>query len=87
MTGTPLWQRGFYDHIIRDEATLNRIREYIATNSWVWHLDRENPKAPKGRTILIDGWTVFRIRKRLSQEQLYENYENDLKQPCKETQP
>ena len=27
-----LWQRGYYDHVIRDEADLERVREYITTN-------------------------------------------------------
>jgi putative transposase len=27
-----LWQRGYYDHVIRDEEDLGRVREYIATN-------------------------------------------------------
>jgi putative transposase len=30
--GTPVWQRGYYDHIIRDDNSLIRIREYIAHN-------------------------------------------------------
>ena len=40
-----LWQRSFYDHVIRDEASLNRIREYISTNPLRWDLDRENPRS------------------------------------------
>jgi putative transposase len=40
-----LWQRSFYDHVIRDEQSLNRIREYIATNPLRWDLDRENPRS------------------------------------------
>ena len=40
-----LWQRSFYDHVIRDEASLNRIREYISTNPLRWDLDRENHQA------------------------------------------
>jgi uncharacterized protein (TIGR00252 family) len=40
-----LWQRSFYDHVIRDEASLNRIREYIASNPLRWDLDRENPRS------------------------------------------
>jgi REP element-mobilizing transposase RayT len=31
-----LWQRGFYDHVVRDEQDLRRIREYIATNPIRW---------------------------------------------------
>ena len=38
-----LWQRNYYERIIRDEESLNRIREYIASNPLRWHLDRENP--------------------------------------------
>jgi REP element-mobilizing transposase RayT len=38
-----VWQRNYYEHIIRNEESLNRIREYIATNPLRWHLDRENP--------------------------------------------
>ena len=33
------WQRGFYEHIIRDENGLNRIREYIINNPIQWKLD------------------------------------------------
>ena len=36
------WQKSFYDHIIRNETSLLRIREYIANNSLQWHLDIEN---------------------------------------------
>ena len=38
-----LWQRNYYEHIIRDEDELNRVREYIITNPIRWELDRENP--------------------------------------------
>jgi putative transposase len=43
--GTParlLWQRDFYDHIIRDDDELNKIREYIRTNQLRWKTDPEN---------------------------------------------
>ena len=43
--GAKVWQRSFYEHVIRDDESLNRIREYIATNPSRWHLDRENPAA------------------------------------------
>ena len=38
------WQRNYYEHVIRDEGSLNRIREYILTNPLRWDLDRENPR-------------------------------------------
>lgn len=39
-----LWQRSFYDHIIRNDADLTRIRTYIANNPLQWALDEENPE-------------------------------------------
>ncbi len=38
-----LWQRGYYEHVIRDDFDLQRIREYIATNPVRWEIDPENP--------------------------------------------
>jgi REP element-mobilizing transposase RayT len=40
-----LWQRNFYEHIIRNEASLNHIRQYILDNPARWSFDRENPLA------------------------------------------
>ena len=39
-----VWQRNYYEHVIRDEADLNRIREYISTNPARWAEDDENPR-------------------------------------------
>ena len=36
--GTPFWQRGYFDHVIRNEDDLNQIRDYIATNPSRWTL-------------------------------------------------
>jgi REP element-mobilizing transposase RayT len=41
-SGQSLWQRSYYEHVIRGEESLNRIREYISTNPLRWQLDREN---------------------------------------------
>lgn len=42
--GTGLWQRNYYEHIIRDDDELNRIRQYIIDNPAQWETtDRENP--------------------------------------------
>jgi REP element-mobilizing transposase RayT len=38
-----LWQRNYWEHIIRDDDELNRIREYIGNNPIQWELDNENP--------------------------------------------
>lgn len=37
-----IWQRSFCDHIIRNEISLNKIREYIQMNSMMWERDRNN---------------------------------------------
>jgi REP element-mobilizing transposase RayT len=42
--GTPVWQRNYYEHIIRKEEALNRAREYIALNPSRWQMDCENPQ-------------------------------------------
>jgi putative transposase len=37
-----LWQRGYYEHVIRNETALNRVRGYIANNPARWAEDPEN---------------------------------------------
>jgi REP element-mobilizing transposase RayT len=44
---TRLWQRNYYEHIIRNEDELNSIRQYIEDNPLKWEMDRENPTAHK----------------------------------------
>ena len=41
----PIWQRNYYEHVIRHDRALNRIRAYIHQNPARWHLDRYNPDA------------------------------------------
>ncbi|MGQ9828175.1 MAG: transposase, partial [Roseiflexus sp.] len=40
--GAPVWQRNYYECIIRDERALECIRAYIIANPLRWALDREN---------------------------------------------
>ena len=42
-SGAPLWQRNYYERIIRNENELNLIREYILDNPRSWAEDKENP--------------------------------------------
>jgi REP element-mobilizing transposase RayT len=37
-----VWQRNYYEHIIRDEAELKRVREYIINNPLNWGKDEYN---------------------------------------------
>jgi len=39
-----LWQRSFYDRIIRNEKELNNVRAYIMNNPLRWEWEKENPK-------------------------------------------
>ena len=41
--GTPVWQRGFYEHVVRDEEELRAIREYVLGNPARWDEDENNP--------------------------------------------
>ena len=43
--GQPLWQRNYFERVIRDEKELTAIREYIAQNPVTWDEDKENPVA------------------------------------------
>jgi REP element-mobilizing transposase RayT len=40
----PIWQRNYYEYVIRDEDDLNRIRQYIIDNPIRWDEDENNPK-------------------------------------------
>jgi len=42
-----VWQRNYYEHIVRDEIDLNRIHEYIQCNPARWAEDENNPKRVK----------------------------------------
>ena len=48
-TGTPVWQRGFYDHVIRDDGELDRVRTYVMDNPRKWSEDADNPANWRGR--------------------------------------
>jgi REP element-mobilizing transposase RayT len=41
--GAPVWQRNYYEHIIRGERDLLRVLEYIRDNPARWHEDPDNP--------------------------------------------
>ncbi len=42
--GQQVWQRSYYDHIIRKEKSLDNIRLYIRENPPSWETDRNNPE-------------------------------------------
>ena len=48
-TGSQFWQRNYYEHVIRGEDALTRIRQYIVDNPAKWHEDPENPNVATPR--------------------------------------
>ena len=46
------WQRNYYEHIVREDAELGRIRKYILENPLRWALDEDNPAVRKSRSLL-----------------------------------
>jgi putative transposase len=47
--GTPVWQRNYYERVIRNERELNAIREYIRANPPNWQHDREHVPTAEAR--------------------------------------
>lgn len=39
----PLWQRSYYEHIVRTGEDLRKIQRYILENPLMWSSDPENP--------------------------------------------
>ena len=55
VSGVSIWQRNYYEHIIRDELSLYNIRKYILENPLSWSEDPENPqKYSHYQTIDLD---------------------------------
>jgi REP element-mobilizing transposase RayT len=44
-----LWQRNYYEHVIRNESDLHRAREYIENNPAQWAMDWDNPTLVSAR--------------------------------------
>ena len=45
--GSPVWQRNYYEHIVREERDFQKYRDYIVNNPLKWAVEHENPAAPK----------------------------------------
>ena len=43
VAGRPVWQRNYYEHIIRNEQDLQNKTDYINANPLMWDQDEENP--------------------------------------------
>ena len=47
--GRPLWQRNYYERVVRDVGSLSRIQQYIQDNPARWDVDPENPSVESQR--------------------------------------
>jgi putative transposase len=62
--GIPVWQRDYYEHIVRDERALSAIRRYIQFNPTFWPYDHDNPEVLKpdresfAQTMRRNGFTI-----------------------------
>jgi REP element-mobilizing transposase RayT len=52
------WQNNYYEHVIRDQGEMDRIRRYIAENPLRWEFDRENPGFSKKQGPQDERWMV-----------------------------
>jgi REP element-mobilizing transposase RayT len=52
--GASVWQRNYYERIVRDEKELERIREYIDNNPAQWEADGEHPALTSRRAMVDD---------------------------------
>jgi REP element-mobilizing transposase RayT len=52
-----IWQRNYYEHIVRSEKSLDAIRAYIIGNPANWRTDRENPGGER-QSAASDPWQV-----------------------------
>ena len=43
-SGATVWQRNYYEHVIRNETALHDIRQYIVHNPAKWADDLDNPQ-------------------------------------------
>ena len=43
LQGTLIWQHNYYEHVIRNEEEVNRIRQYVIDNPTHWEEDEDNP--------------------------------------------
>jgi len=54
----PLWQRGYFEHIVRSGKALRAIQRYIWENPARWEFDRENPQAMLPSILTAEPWEV-----------------------------
>ncbi len=52
LRGTPagcVWERGYYERVVRQQGELDKFRRYIMEHTLKWEMDRENPENVQGK--------------------------------------
>ena len=49
-----MWQRNYYEHVIRNEDEMNKTKEYIQLNPYRWEEDEENPDNIEKKHLTFD---------------------------------
>jgi putative transposase len=62
--GAPVWQRNYYEHVIRTEGALRAIREYVARNPERWQMDRYNILASEPDPMAAELWRLLEQEER-----------------------
>jgi REP element-mobilizing transposase RayT len=57
--GSRVWQRNYFEHIIRTEKSPNAVRNYTEGNPLRWDLDRYNPKATGQDPEALNLWNLL----------------------------
>ena len=61
-SGVKLWQRNYWEHIVRNDHELNRIRTYIRNNPAQWETDKLYPyvgvREPDTKYTVAEAWMV-----------------------------
>ena len=57
--GLPVWQRNYYEHVIRTERTLRAIREYVVRNPARWQMDKYNTLAVEPDPMAAELWRLL----------------------------
>ncbi|OIP68571.1 MAG: transposase [Oscillatoriales cyanobacterium CG2_30_40_61] len=65
VSGIPVWQRGYYEHIIRNETAFSKIQEYIINNPYNWETEEMHPSRQYHNSnkinIKLDNKNVLRM--------------------------
>ncbi len=58
--GERLWQRNYWDHVVRSERALDAIRRYIDKNPARWSLDRYHPNPLGTDPLAAEAWRLLK---------------------------